>query len=103
MAIFPPVGTLEQNLRKDINYLINKSKNPDYIYALIQHLKIVQQRLKIKSGLSGESQPQEKDVQSNVGKVDAPNEKSSETWCWKLYEKTIKAVNAAILGKVNPS
>ena len=47
--------------------------------------------------------PQEKDGQNNSGKVDSPNEKSSETWYWKLYEKAIKAVIAAILDKVNPS
>ena len=41
---FPPVGTVEQNLRKDINYVINKSKKSDEIEALIQHLKIVQRR-----------------------------------------------------------
>ena len=63
---FPPVGTLEQNLRENYNYVINKSKNPDYIYVLTQHLKIVQQRIKIKSGLSGESQPQEKRGQSKT-------------------------------------
>jgi len=41
--------------------------------------------------------------QASDGKVDSPNEKSLETWYWKLYEKTIKAVIAAILDKVNPS
>ncbi len=46
---------------------------------------------------------QEKDGQSNGGKVDSPNEKSKETWYWKLYEKTIKAVISAVLDKVNPS
>ena len=46
---------------------------------------------------------EEKDGQSNCGKADSPNEKSSETWYWKLYEKTIKAVIAAILDKINPS
>ena len=35
--------------------------------------------------------------------ADLPNEKSSETWYWKLYEKTIKAVIAAVLDKLNPS
>ena len=42
-------------------------------------------------------EPQEKGGQSNGGKVDSPNEKSSETWYWNLYEKTIKAVIATIL------
>jgi len=46
---------------------------------------------------------QEKEVQSNGGKMDSPNEKSSETWYWNLYEKTIKAVISAVLDKVNPS
>ena len=53
-------------------------------------------------GLKDKNKPQEKGGQSNGGKVDSPNEKSSETWYWKLYEKTIKAFIAAILDKVNP-
>jgi len=50
-----------------------------------------------------QTKSEEKDGQSNGGKVDSPNEKSSETWYWKLYEKTIKAVIAGILDKVNHS
>ncbi len=49
-----------------------------------------------------DTEQDENDGKSNGGKVDSPNEKSSETWYWKLYEKTIKAFIAAILDKVNP-
>ncbi len=45
---FTPVGTVTQNLTKDIGYVINKSRNPDDIHKLIQHLKKIQRRLEVK-------------------------------------------------------
>lgn len=46
---------------------------------------------------------QEKTGQGNDGNVYSPNGKTSESWLWKLYEKTIKAAFDAILDKLNPS
>jgi len=45
----------------------------------------------------------EKGEQVNGGNADSSNEKISESWLWKLYEKTIKAAFDAILDKLNPS
>lgn len=89
-----------------------RTKEPDRMERLIQEFNLIRRRLEFelqpeqsKPAETEEQkiEPQEKDGQSNGGKVDSPNEKSSETWYWKLYEKTIKAVIAAILDKVNPS
>jgi len=44
---YAPVGTVSQNLSKDINYVINKSRNPTDVHALIQHLKKIQRRIEI--------------------------------------------------------
>ncbi len=63
----------------------------------------VKARIKKPAETEQKTEPHEKGRQSKGGKVDSPNEKSSETWCWKLYEKTIKAFIAAILDKINPS
>ena len=54
------------------------------------------------SKLQGSENKEETQRGKQSGKVDSPNEKSSETWYWKLYEKTIKAFIAAILDKINP-
>lgn len=51
----PPVGTVEQNLRRDINHVINKSRKPDEFEALIQHLKKVQRRRHVKAEASGKA------------------------------------------------
>ena len=49
-----------------------------------------------------QKQPQGKGGQSNGGKVDPPNEKSSETWYWKLYETTLKVLVDAVLERFWP-
>ena len=90
-------------------YYLNPVEVKDAANALLNKLRhivsIVKEEQKARGGneAGDTKKTQEKDGQSNSGKVDSPNEKSSETWYWKLYEKTIKAVIAAILDKVNPS
>jgi len=49
-----------------------------------------------------QKQPQGKGGQSNGGMVDPPNEKSSETWYWKLYETTLKVLVDAVLERFWP-
>ena len=88
-----------------------RAREPDRMERLIHEFNLIRRRLEFESQpeqskpaeTEQKTEPHEKGRQSKGGKVDSPNEKSSETWCWKLYEKTIKAFIAAILDKINPS
>jgi hypothetical protein len=53
--------------------------------------------------LDSKEKPQGKAGQDNIGNVESSNEKTSESWFWKLYEKTLKAFFTAIFDKFNPS
>lgn len=77
-----PIGTPEENLRCDINHVI-ESRDPEHIHSLIQHIKKVQARLEIKSQPVQEQKPKSaedlaagKTAVEKKTKTDKPKHKS---------------------------
>lgn len=74
----------------------------DFKSAAVKFLEIVK-IINSEANIALGKLTQEKGGQDNDGNADLPNGKTSESWLWKLYEKTIKAAFDAILDKINPS
>jgi hypothetical protein len=74
----------------------------DFKSAAIKFLEIVK-IINSEANIALGKLTQEKARQVKVGNADSSNETKSESWFWKLYERTIKALFAAILDKFNPS
>ena len=65
-------------------YIMVKN-NSEYQALIKKALRIVERDINEKKQ---KNEPQKKDGHDNGGKADSPNEKTSESWIWKLYKKT---------------